>query len=199
MRVLLAGIFVFVCLLVCIDLLGLISPEPPTWIGVPVILLVLFGSIFFSLVVFNKSRDKVRYKSAEQEARYLRDLEAQGLLIEEEFLAVRAFQVEEFEDEGAHYFLELDSGKVLFLTGQYLYDYEEPHRRFPNRHFIVCRHKEGGSVALLKCLGETLEIDQTVRPFDLEDYEKNVPKDGAVIEDATYDELLVRWAERAEA
>ena len=42
----------------------------------------------------------------------------------ERFTASRAFAVEEFEDEGSHYFVDLTDNRVLFLSGQYLYDYE---------------------------------------------------------------------------
>src|SRR3954471_33302 len=111
MRVLFAGLFVFVGLIAGIAFLGWLSPDPPKWLAVPVMLVALFGSILFAFFVFNLRT--VRYQSAEDEAKYLRDLENKGLLIEQEFFAKRAFQVEEFEDEGSQYFLELSAGKVL--------------------------------------------------------------------------------------
>ena len=62
--------------------------------------------------------------------------------------------MEEFEDEGLHYFIELVDGRVLFLSGQYLYDYEpisdDPEsnqpRSFPCTEFTVRRHKNDGCV-----------------------------------------------------
>ena len=44
--------------------------------------------------------------------------------------------MEELEDEGVSYFLELDDGAVLFLSGQYLDEDESP---FPCTEFIVRR------------------------------------------------------------
>jgi hypothetical protein len=38
--------------------------------------------------------------------------------------ATDALRVEEFEDEGSQYYLKLADGRVLFLAGQYLYEYE---------------------------------------------------------------------------
>ena len=62
---------------------------------------------------------------------------------------MRAFGVKEFEDEGLHYFLELTDGRVLVLSGQYLYDYEaisddsetNRPRAFPCSEFTLRRHK----------------------------------------------------------
>ena len=76
--------------------------------------------------------------------------------------------MEEFEDEGLHYFVELDDGSVLYLTGQMLWDYgpmsegdeddEFPHyRQFPCTEFEVLRHAREGYIVELVCRGKVLE------------------------------------------
>jgi hypothetical protein len=51
-------------------------------------------------------------------------MEQQGLLLHENTKRSGLFQVQEYEDEGCQYFIELKIGSTLFLCGQYLYDYE---------------------------------------------------------------------------
>ena len=53
-----------------------------------------------------------------------------------------AVAVEEFEDEGLSYFLLLDDGRTLFLSGQYLYGPAE--KGFPWASFEVVRVAHGG-------------------------------------------------------
>jgi hypothetical protein len=50
----------------------------------------------------------------------LRRLEAEGLLASADFQARRAFGVQEYDDEGLHYFVELTDGRVLYLSGLYI-------------------------------------------------------------------------------
>jgi hypothetical protein len=125
MRALLAGIFVFAVLLTTAGLISKHYPGGalPWWAG-PTIIGGMFAAIFASLFLFNKSgyRPNLSRKSFEEQ---LAELQVKGLLLSESFKARRAFQVEEYEDEGSHYFIELADSSVLFLTGQYLYEYEE--------------------------------------------------------------------------
>jgi hypothetical protein len=73
------------------------------------------------------------------------ELDALGKLRRVCFCAIRGFSVEEYEDEEPHYFLELDANRVLYLNGQYLYDYEPDAygaesgrpRRFPCTQVVV--------------------------------------------------------------
>jgi hypothetical protein len=115
---------------------------------VGLIILVFCLAIFASLILFNLSVRPGRESSLTTQA-----LENQGLVTAEEFKVRRALQVEEFEDEGSHFFLELNDGNVLFLSGQYLYDYApvddidpEQGRLFPCSEFTVKRHKDKGYV-----------------------------------------------------
>jgi hypothetical protein len=53
----------------------------------------------------------------------VRKLEKHGMLLSRAYEARRAFQVEELDEEGLHYFIELEDHGTLFLSGQYLYNY----------------------------------------------------------------------------
>ncbi|HYO76001.1 MAG TPA: hypothetical protein VE010_06015 [Thermoanaerobaculia bacterium] len=117
-----------------------------------------------------------------------------ALLVADHFTARRAFHVEEFEDEGSHYFIELTDGEVLFLSGQYLYDYEPersdaPERRFPCSDFTVRRHRDERYVVDIICRGEILEPELNAPPFSDEDHENGtVPDDGEILQ-TPYDEI----------
>lgn len=197
MRTIIAGFFVFAGLLVAVGVLGslgifdAVSP-PIVGIGLALFMLALCG---VSLWLFNpQGFDPLGRKTAEQ---HMRELEEAGLLVSSDFQATRAFGVEEFEDEGLHYFLELVDGRVLFLSGQYLNDYEpisdqDVHlpRRFPCTDFTVRRHKTEGYVAEITCRGAVLEPQVMAPSFSKENWQRgNVPEDGQIISDVTYEEL----------
>jgi hypothetical protein len=200
MRALLAGIFVFAVLLTTV---GIISKHYPRgdlpWWGVPTIIGSMFAAIIASLFVFNKSgyRPNLSGKSFEEQ---LAELQQKGLLINESFKARRAFQVEEFEDEGSHYFIELVDGGVLFLSGQYLYDYAEitddpelnQNRKFPCTEFTLQRHKDAGYVVNIVCAGQVLPIECVTPPFDKNAFKRGlVPEDGQVVRNRSYEDL--KW------
>lgn len=125
-------------------------------------------------------------------------LEQAGLLLPEPYLAKRAFQVEEFEDEGSHYYIELHDGGVLFLPGQYLYEYEPVFRRdrlerprsFPCTGFSLRRHKEDGHLVDIRCEGPALEPEILAPAHTMGDFEnERYPEDQSVLRDKSYDEL----------
>jgi hypothetical protein len=128
----------------------------------------------------------------------LQELTSANLLETESFAATRAFRVEEYEDEGLHYYIELSDGRVLFLSGQYLYDFEpitddpelNQERRFPCTEFTILRHKSERYVLDIRCAGQVLEPEVTAPPFG-EDVWQNaaVPRDGAVLVDLPYEAL----------
>ena len=128
----------------------------------------------------------------------MRRLKEDGLLATTDFQARRAFGVQEYEDEGLHYFLELSDGRVLFLSGQYLYEYEpceddpenrEP-RRFPCTDFTILRHKVEGHVMELICRGTVLEPEFIALPFPKQQaWSEDIPEDGEIISDRTYDQI----------
>lgn len=175
---------------------GHFGNAPWSWWARPVSIGAFLVSLIGALFLFNRSgfRPGLRRKSL---AERISELDASGLLLRQHFRANRAFAVEEFEDEGLHYFIELTDGRVLFLSGQYLYDYEpiadEPElnqpRSFPSTEFEVLRHKSAGYVMEIRCTGEVLESELTTAPFQEDDFERGVPQDGDVIADRTYDEI----------
>jgi hypothetical protein len=131
---------------------------------------------------------------------FVKELAEKGWLEEIGFRAQRAFQVEEFDDEGLHYFIELEDESVLYLNGQYLCEYEpiddDPElnqpRRFPCTEFNVRRHKQEGYAIDILCGGSVIEPEITFSPFDAEDYKNNlVPEDGQIIRNRTYEQLKI--------
>jgi|DewCreStandDraft_4_1066084.scaffolds.fasta_scaffold233273_1 hypothetical protein len=129
------------------------------------------------------------------------ELEQAGLINATLYCATRAFGVEDYNDEGPHYFIELKNGAVMYLVGQYLYDYEpidadpkisQP-RKFPCTEFTIIRHKERGDNLDLKCGGRALEPEHIFRiqePFyTLRRLLGFVPKDGDIIIGQSYDTL----------
>lgn len=135
-------------------------------------------------------RTSAPYLQKAREA-YSRDL-ALGTVTCTTYDVVDALRVQELEDEGSSYYLKLADGRVLFLQGQYLYEYEgaepdgeskaEP-ARFPARRFTIERTAESGLVMGLRDFGALVSISGTLKPFTLEDHENDrVPQDGEVLQ-----------------
>ena len=135
------------------------------------------------------------------------DYEAAGLLASERFQATRAFEVEEREDEGRHLYLELHDGRVLFLCGQYLYDYDEisddpemnQKATFPCTEFVLKRHKTEGWVHSIECGGSLIRSLGRL-PHYSKAYIKRYgfPEDGQVFEeplDSLYSRIKETMAE----
>ena len=198
MRALLAGVFVFTVTLAMVGVIGSHYPDSHwPWWAAPLIVVTMVASIVSAFFLFNVvgRRRLVPGKSAEEQ---IAELEAKGLLSSETLKARRAFQVEEFEDEGSHYFIELADGSVLYLNGQYLYDYEgiagkeesERKRIFPCSEFTIRRHKTLGYVVDVACSGDVLPLDCEAPPFDSQDEKRGmIPEDGQVFRDRSYEEL----------
>ena len=129
----------------------------------------------------------------------IEELEKEGLLERERFRAVRAFQVEMFEDEGSQYFIELEDKRVLFLVGQYLYPYEpwgpdgpgddvpSNPRTFPCVEFELIRHRIENYVLDVACLGAVIEPECMAPSYG--DVEQFPPEDGTIFTDHSYDEI----------
>ena len=95
---------------------------------------------------------------------------------------VDAISIEEQEDEGSMYYLELRDGRILFIAGQYLYEFEEE-KRFPNTKFQIIRTPRTRHVIGFTCLGDYLPASARGRPFTEADYRsRRVPEDGTVWE-----------------
>lgn len=118
----------------------------------------------------------------------------ESTLASQRFQARRAFEIEEFEDEGRSLFIELADGSVLFLSGQYLYDDEE--HQFPCTEFVVRREPGEGWAYDVMCEGEPLDPETIAPPFSGDDHDSGrVPEDGQVITDRTYEEVKAQWVD----
>jgi hypothetical protein len=197
LRLLLASLFVFAAMLGTVAALGSYSPDGdlPTWSG-PLIIAVTFAAIAFALVVFN-SKGRRPFDSSLSVEQRIRDLDSAGLIIRQAYTARRCFAVEESEDEGLHYYLELEDRRVLFLSGQYLYDYQEitddpelnQPATFPCARFEILRHKTEAYVVSMECHGEVLVPECVTPPFSKQEFRKGSPDDGDIITDKTYDQI----------
>ena len=195
MRVWLAGLFVFSGLLLAVallpDVMGLAS-SILVGIGLVIFAVVL---ILFAAVAFNVSWGKPgEFKS---EAEYTQELEDKGLLVSTDYTAVRAFEVWADEDEGSHYFIELEDKSILYLNDGCLYGYgliedgeDEQPRSFPCTGFTVRRHRDEGYVVDVICRGSLLEAESMEPEFllTLESLRK-MPDVGDIITEMTFDEL----------
>lgn len=97
-----------------------------------------------------------------------------------------AIKVEEFEDEGLGYYLNIGNGKVFFVQGQYLYDEDgdgKAQMKIPSTSMSVTRSSLSKIVLDIKLLGEYLTPSHTNPPFTVEDFKNNrVPEDGTILE-----------------
>jgi hypothetical protein len=195
-RVVFAGLFVFAGMAGGIIILSTFLPNAPVWLLSILMMFLFLGLTIAALILFN-SPGGWRRKKQDPEV-LVKELQAKNLLAVENFKAKRAFQVEEFEDEGAHYFLELEDGSVLFLSGQYLYEYEplekrhelvQP-RRFPNTEFAIRRHTVKRYVVDILCSGSVIEPEVMAPPFDTDDFGTNrIPSDGQIFTDRSFEDL----------
>jgi len=190
LRLFSAGLFVFVFMGGSVVLLSLLFPKSPSWIIIPLCLLAFFGAVLAALALFH---GKLLRRTKEEIQAERDNLEESGLLAHEPFRALRAFQMEEFEDEGSHYFLELENHSVFYLSGQFLYEYEPSDkipRRFPCTEFTIRRHKNSGYIVDLLCSGQVLEPEVIAPPLGVDELEKyGEIADGQVISGKSYDEL----------
>ena len=127
--------------------------------------------------------------SKEREAHAL-DLAA-GTAVCSTFEAVDALRVEELEDEGSAYYLKLSDGRVLFLQGQYLYQYEgrgededgkPAQANFPSNRFTVERTAGSHMVLDMIDFGRLMPVSGVLPPFTLDERsDDNVPNDWDIL------------------
>jgi hypothetical protein len=152
----------------------------------------LLGAFFFNWDPFEQKRWAAEAAKYNEEVRQAKE---QGLIVSTDFRARRLFEVDSVEpDMGPIYFLELESGLVLFLNGQYMWDYlggpdEDEARRFPCTEFTVRRHKLKGYVIDMDCRGTPLEPEVETPPFDATFYDDQPWRDGDILAGIGYDEL----------
>jgi hypothetical protein len=156
--------------------------------------MVLFVYLAAVMVAIAFLMDYPRMRRQPRISQQAAELERRHLLVVTSFVADRAFCVHESADEeGPHYFLELEDGTILHLSGGYLYEYEpaaSAPRHFPCTHFTVRRHAETGQVVDLLCGGIVIEPEIEAPPFSRRDRARGlVPADGAILSDIGFDEL----------
>lgn len=100
---------------------------------------------------------------------------------EETFEVSTAIKVEEYQDLGSNYYLELSDGRVLFLSGQYLYEAEAEHR-FPSRRVRTVRTGVANALLDFECSGEYMAPSVVLPAFSKERYRTGeVLADGEVL------------------
>ena len=181
-----------------INLFGLAPKEPGKTIA-------FVGSFVAAAAASTLATSRMAGSSKPAENLTIEEMEQQGLLIREKHEATRAFQVEEFEDEGCQYFIELKNGSVLYLCGQYLYDYEpmdgrsdgKQARKFPCTAFTVLRDRRHGWIVDVVCGGAVIEPEGEAPPLTKADFDSGrAPTDGDIISDRSYDQLKREWLDR---
>jgi ribosomal protein S18 acetylase RimI-like enzyme len=206
MRLWFAGLFVWLGLLVAMGLAGIVLPDnTPSWLIVTLEPVTFISLCLTALWLFNKPG--ARPFGGQSQSGYAQELERKGLLVSTSYRARRAFQVAEFEDEGSSYFIELENGAVLYLCGQYLYEYEptddDPElkqgRRFPCAEFTIRRRRQKGFIVDILCGGMVIEPQILAPPFSEADFQNDkAPEDGEVISDKTYDQIKFERTRGAE-
>lgn len=197
LRLIVASLIFWGGLMICILIASTLSAGkiPAELLGVG--FAIFFVCLFLAVYKLFSPSDIVEALEEQQQAR-VQKLERSGLLEVTSFRATRAFQVEEFEDEGSSYFIEVENGAVLFMSGQYLYDYDPIDddseiiqlRRFPCTEFTVKRDHQNNECVDLLCEGEVIEPEMVVPPFNEDDFRKDrVPEDGQIITHRTYDDF----------
>lgn len=194
LRWLTANLIVFAPLVLVIHQVHTWYPNDDDWPWWVAALLIgtLVGAGYAALRFWFATDPDLRetWKSTEE---LIAELEAKNLVRREVYHARRAFQVEETEDEGSNYFIELADGRVLFISGQLLYEYEpdesgEP-RRFPCTEFELVLKSDTGDMLDLLCRGQALEPEAVAPAFTIEDFKSGWTPENLEIFDKPYETL----------
>lgn len=142
-------------------------------------LFVLFGvsAWFFR----RRARRADLTRDLAQGARYAADLEARQ--IEEWHVrVVKAVAVEEVEDEGMRFFLEIEDGRVVFLRSQDFYDDERYESGFPSE-LTMTRLPASAELLDFQTSGEFRSLAGMWPPFAAAADDPNAfgPEDGAIL------------------
>ncbi len=196
MRLILAAVFFLICVfLITTEIMKLQPQNSSEWLTPVAVLISTVLSLYLTNKLINVRGTRFWRPGRAQIS--IEQLEQEGGLSSTEFHATRAFQVEEMHDEGSNYFLELQDGAILFLSGHYFHEHEPlevdgsivQRREFPSTEFVVRRDDEGNGVDI-ECRGRVLEPEVITPQFAEDDFGNNaLPKDGDIISQYTYDEL----------
>jgi hypothetical protein len=128
-----------------------------------ILLLGFVGGFGVGIAVLRKGRAFFEQKRAA----YRRDLTTPEVEVLH-CTATDAVKVEEVEDEGPGFFLQVEDSQLLYLQGQYLYELEEK-RLFPSSIFEITRARYSGLVLGISCLGDPIS-PRTRGPFTDDEY-----------------------------
>ncbi len=163
--------------------LGIYCTWGTTW---PTIIGAIAG-VSFAYYLHNATKS---FRDKQREA-HAKDLAA-GTAVCTTFDVVDALRVEEFEDEGSTYYLKLADGRVLFMQGQYLYEYEEGideddggkpvPAKFPAERFTVERTAASGTILDVTGFGRAIPVSGALPAFTQDQFRNgDVPQDGDIL------------------
>ena len=117
------------------------------------------------------------YRTAAQQ----RQVDRSGDVEEWRVKVADAIEVEEWGDLGLNFYLALEDGRVLFLSGQYLYDDVEA-GRFPNRDLVLVWSSGSRMLLDLRCEGEPFAASSKLPSFTRPQHRAGeVPRDGDIL------------------
>ncbi|MEZ4829147.1 MAG: hypothetical protein R3C61_23110 [Bacteroidia bacterium] len=91
-----------------------------------------------------------------------------------------AIEIEEDEEMGIGYYLEVGENQTLFLMGKYLFTQKIPY--FPSTRMAIIRAPQSGIVLDISINGDYLPPMENIAAFSPEDYSSGkVPLDGEII------------------
>jgi len=105
-----------------------------------------------------------------------------GVLASAEYEVRDVVEIEEVEDEGCHYLLDIGDGQTLVLSGQYLYGPVES-GMFPSSRIRIFWHRTEGYTFGIECLGNNILPSKSINSI-AEDGNGNmsVPSDRDVLD-----------------
>ena len=157
-----------------------------------------FGSFLGSIAISVRLARDPNGRRRRTDAEWMESLRARGLLVTEAYDAKRYFEVEPYNDEGPHYYIELTDGRTLYLCGPQLLDYneidepEEPElnqiKQFPCTQFTL-HWKERTDLITIECAGSILQSEEVTSGFWRKKPAAGYPQNGDIIADRSYDEI----------
>jgi hypothetical protein len=119
-----------------------------------------------------------------------------GTLSSADYSIEEAVEIEEYEDEGQHYLLDIGNAQTLSLSGQYLNSLVEAGKFSSSRIRVYWDTAEGCTFGI-ECLGAKILPSETLKPLTEAAYDQNiVPADREVLDQPLRKvvEILIRRA-----
>ncbi len=197
MRLIVAVVVFIIGVFAITSLITAVLPaDAPEWVPGVAFLIAFVCSLFLTNKLVNKPGMKFLGRPQREETP--EQLEQDGMLTSVPYGARRAFLVEELEDEGPHYFIELQDRSLLYLNGKYLNEHEPLEfedrtvhpRGFPCSAFTIRRRNYDGMAVDVQCGGSVIEPEVVRAPEGVGDFRTAGDlKDGDIIAGRSYDEV----------